>query len=136
MEALRTTLAHALARPHQFSFNVLKVSPDNPVWNPGPLEHPEPAPDAAPFRPAALTGLAALKPGAKRRHEEAVTAADAQYHKALAEHAEREATRQAQLRDARAKFDAEVEALRAATAQRHAAVTSSRPDSRVAIPTP
>lgn len=122
METLQTVLITSLGRTIQFDFESLKAHPQRPSWNPGSLEHEEPVPDAAKFAPPRPSGLASLKPGAKRRHEEAVAEGTRRYQQALSQHAERETDRRRQLTEARAKFEAETEAVAEAEQQQHAAV--------------
>jgi len=122
VRALQMVLVSSLARSEHFRFESLKTHPEQPSWNPGALEQAEPAPDPATFAAPALSGLASLKPGAKRRHEEADAAGQARYQEAVEQHAEREADRRRRLAEARTQFDAELEALDHAKGQQHAAV--------------
>ena len=122
MQALQTALVASLGRTSQFRFESLKTQPRRPSWNPGSLEHEEPAPDSAAFAPPPLGGLASLKPGAKRRHEEAVAEGNARYQRAVSQHAERETDRRRKLGEAKARFEAETEALDDAVERQHAAV--------------
>lgn len=122
VQALQTVLIGALGRTWQFRFESLKAEPRRLVWTPGALEHEEPAPAPSTFAPPPLGGLASLKPGAKRRHAEAVAEGNAKYEQAVSKHAKREAERRRELAEARAKFDAEMAAVAAGTEQQHAAV--------------
>jgi len=111
MQALQTVLVSSLDRTAQFCFDSLKAQPRRPPWNPGSLEDEEPAPDSTAFAPPPLSRLASLKPGAKRRHHEAVAERNAEYQQAISQRAERETERRRQLAEARAKFETEIEAV-------------------------
>jgi hypothetical protein len=95
--ALRTALSSSLGRADHFRLEDLKGHPALPVWNPGLLAQGLSAPDEASFAVAPLTGLASLKPGAKRRHEESLAEAQARYQQAGLEHERLEAERRRRL---------------------------------------
>lgn len=134
LEALRTALATSLSRAHQFRFEDLKTNPPEPTWDPGSLAQEEAAPDHGSFAVPPLTGLASMKPGARRHHDEAVATAEARYQAEIVEHAKREADRLQRLDAARAKFDEDLAAIKEATEQQHAAVDELQRRLRAAEP--
>ena len=122
IEALRTALSSSLNRTSQFELENLKSNPSKPVWNPGALAQEELPPNQDSFAVPPLAGLAAIKPGAKRRQADAVAEAEARYQQAVADHAKRESERRENLEASRAEFDANLTALNEAEEQQHAAV--------------
>ena len=126
MDALQTVLTSCLDRREHFDLESLKTYPRKPTWSPGALDREEPMPDPSAFAPAPLSGFASLKPGAKKRQEEAIAEGTARYDQAVSERADRETERRRQLAEARASFDAEADALADTVAQQHAAVDELR----------
>jgi restriction system protein len=62
----------------------LKVEPEIPPFQPGPLAHEESPPVLYTFLPPVAGGLGKLVPGAKRKHEQAVATATEHYNAEVA----------------------------------------------------
>lgn len=124
LKALEETLTSALAVRDPFSFDSLRETSARPTFSPGALEEPGEPPTAAEFLPPPLTGLSAMVPGAKRKHEERVRRAKEDFAEAQAEHERREADRVTALASARAAFEGELQSIEEAEAARNAAVDS------------
>lgn len=95
---LATLLASTLGEDPYLPFERLKEPMPLVRFQPPPeLAEPAPAPELQAFMPEPLTGLAALAPGRKRAHAEAVTQRQAAYEQAVAAHNETEKARLEQL---------------------------------------
>ena len=79
VERLEGLLAATLDVDDFLDFEVLKVTPDVPFFQPGGLAERTPEPDEASFMPPEPSFLHRLLPGAKAKHELAVDAAKAAY---------------------------------------------------------
>jgi hypothetical protein len=102
-----------------FDFSRLKIAPAQLTFSPGALADPEEAPQLESFMPAAIRGLSALVPGAKRKHQEHVDAANRAIAEACAQHETRETERAAALHRAREEFDANVAESESTTQKQH-----------------
>jgi restriction system protein len=117
LAAITDLLSRTEAEP--FDFSRLKVAPAPLSFSPGMLADSEEAPQLESFMPAAPRGLSAVVPGAKRKHQEQVDAANRAFAEACAQHEAREAERVAALHLAREEFDTKVAESEATTRQQH-----------------
>lgn len=117
LAALKDLLNRTADEP--FDFSRLKMVPARPSFSPGALANPEDAPLIESFLPPATHGLSAVLPGAKRKHQAQVEAANRAFADACAQHEAREADRVAALERARVEFDAKIAALEETTRQQH-----------------
>lgn len=115
--AALSNLLTAAAEP--FDFDRLKIVPPELTFSSGPLAQKATAPVIESFLPEAQRGLGGLMPGAKRKYQEKVEAANRSFAEASAQHQAREAERVAALNGARAEFEAKVAELDATTRQQH-----------------
>jgi restriction system protein len=123
VQAELAALSKLLSAPAEpFDFSQLKVAHAPPTFSPGALAEEEAGPVMESFLPEAPHGLAGLVPGAKRKYQEKVDAANRAFAEASAQHESREAERVEALNRARAEFDAKVADLDATTRQQHADV--------------
>lgn len=100
IKALDEILTGILSLP-ALTFAALKVTPEVPLFDPGPMGIAEPAPDWKDFaipEPGALSRLF----GGTARHERQMADAQAQFAAATAAHGQREASRKRSLAEARA----------------------------------
>jgi restriction system protein len=109
---LEGLLAATLSVDDYIDLDALKPGWADPRFDGGALSRPEPTPTLS--LPEAPSGLKRVIPGAKRKHEEAVSQLQAAHEAALADHHRREQTREADLARARAVFDERVAQRRAA----------------------
>ena len=111
--------ATSLLHPRTFQFKRLKTVLARPVFSPGSLARPEDPPALESFLPPTPHGLSTRLPGAKRKHQDQVEAAEAAFAQASQQHAAKEAERVAALGLAREEFDSKVAELEAATHQQN-----------------
>jgi len=117
--ALQGILAATLIVDDFVDFQTLKVEPDIPPFQPGALAVAEPMPTEAEFMPVPLSAFAKLIPGARGKHEHAVAEAAAVYEQAKVEHVERERLREAELAEARRRYEEDVEKIKARATAKH-----------------
>jgi restriction system protein len=129
---LRGILASSLASNSSFSFAALRIAPNTPTFS-KPTPPPQPArqdpPQLASFLPRPRSGLTALVPGARARHEHQVQVAEAGYQQAQYQYQEREAQVQQEaaqyrvaLATAEADFAKTVETIEQSTREQNAAM--------------
>jgi restriction system protein len=107
------------------TFDSLKVTPELPSFDPGPLGIAEPAPEWADYAPPEPGGLSRLF-GGLARHERQTAEGRNLFDTAVAEHRQREAHRQQALSLARATHERELAAIRAQAAAQNAEVEARR----------
>ncbi len=118
--ALTNLLASNTAEP--FAFSRLKALPTELTFSPGSLAVAEEAPVIDSFLPPTPHGLGAVLPGAKRKYEQQLQAADRAFAEACEQHEAREAQRLEALKKARDEFDAKVADLEDTTRRQHSDV--------------
>ncbi len=109
VERLSSILSASLTVDDHIDFEALKERPKIPRFAPGRIAAPLPAPVLEP--PPVPTGLRALVPGVKRKHAEAVAAAEADHEDALARHEQAEGERREALKQAQAEHESAVAAI-------------------------
>ena len=119
LSALGSVLATTLDRHAALGFDSLKTRSARPTFSPSWLAQAEDPPQLSSFLPTAPSGLAALVPGARKKHAQKVEAANAAFEQATEEHSWREAKRLAELKRAKEEFDAKLAELEAATRRQH-----------------
>ncbi len=107
-----------------FTFESLKVSPQPPRFDPGPLGLPLPSPEWGDFAPARPSGLSRLF--RRARYGRQVAAARTRFEEACSDHSRKEADRRDALAAAKAQHDREVTAARARAARQNAHVAAQR----------
>ena len=117
-------LLQSLQVPTRIDFSTLHTYEPPAPFDPGPLGHPAPLPDAAVYQVPSLGGLSRLKPGAQSRHAQAVAAAQAAYEAARHEWEAVEQKRLGAVEGARHAYDAELEAARMEGLARHAEIAT------------
>ena len=117
---LESLLTATLAVDDHIDLDSLKQPPQLVAWQHSALEAPEPPPDPAKFAPPPQSGMGKVF-GAKK-HEAAITAANAAYAEACNQHWHREQRRLADLQQAREAFDAANAAATAAAREQHDAI--------------
>jgi restriction system protein len=122
LKALEDTLASALATRGPFSFSSLHEKRARPTFSPGALEKPNEPPVASAFLPPSLTGLSAMVPGAKRKHEARVRRAEENFAETQAQYEQLEASRIAALAAAKTAFGQEILSVEEAEAAHNASV--------------
>ncbi|MFI0447378.1 restriction endonuclease [Actinomadura sp. 6N118] len=99
---METLLTGTLDEDPYIPFEALKETLQTPGFHaPAHLADPAPSPDERSFLPEPLSGLALLSPGRKRAHAQAEQEGRERYRQAVAEYAEAEDGRQAELARAR-----------------------------------
>src|SRR5438105_4176772 len=93
-EELEKLLAATLDVDDYLDFETLKVEPEIPPFQPGPLGIAAPAPQVETFMPTPLSGVGKFVPGAKAKHAQAVEVAQKTFESETAAHAERERRRE------------------------------------------
>ena len=129
-ELLTTVVRETVARlgrvlqdsSSDFAFSRLKRSAPELVFSPSTPRQVTEEPVLESFLPDEPKGLAALKPGAKRKYQEQVREAEAAFHDAHDAHARKEAKRLADLRAERDAFDAELAERDALVVRQHAEI--------------
>ncbi len=106
---IESILAETLGRDHRLDFEKLKPFLRLPRFDPKSLGQAEPAPRPEDYLPKPLAFFARLVPGARERHQIAVRDARARFDADVMRHAEREKSREAALR---AETAAHAEAVR------------------------
>jgi restriction system protein len=107
------------------TFDALKVTPELPTFDPGPVGIAEPAPewkDYAVPEPGALSRLF----GGTARHERQTAEARAGFEAATAAHSQREANRKRSVAEARAGYERMVADMRAKAAAQNATLDTGR----------
>ena len=122
LKALDETLASALTGREPFSFSNLHKTLPRPTFSPGTLERPNEPPAASAFLPSPLTGLSAIVPGAKRKHEALVHVAEDDFAEAQSQYEQLEASRVAALATAKTAFEQELRSVEDAEAEHNASV--------------
>lgn len=126
IKALDGLLTDSLSRP-ALTFQQLKVSFEPPMFDPGPLRNPRPAPQWSEYAPAEPRGLSRLFGGIARYEREMVQArgrfdaAQQQYH-------QEETHRKRALSEARAEHERKVSRERAKVAAQNADVGARQAD--------
>jgi len=118
----QSLLSAALTSPRPFFFNALRQHPTHPPFDPGGLDHPEPAPQLAAYLPPPLMGVRKVLPGAKRQYERDLAQAHQRYNDDTAAHTARERQREQALAARRARYDATVREIDERAAADNAAV--------------
>jgi restriction system protein len=111
LEALEGVLAATLPVDDYIDFEELKRRPDLPAFDTGLLSRPAKHPVLD--LPPAPSAMAKILPGAKRKHAEAVAAAEAEHHAALARYEEAENKRAAAIETAKADHQRRVAEIQA-----------------------
>jgi len=120
VSSLGSLLQQGLAKQPAFNFARLKQPAERPEPNYLRLQSPEPAPEPQAFTPPPPTGLA--KMFRKAKYEQAVADSRTAFERAVAEHAAREQTRNAQFLQAKMGYSAAVANAQAAATRQHAEV--------------
>jgi restriction system protein len=122
VEQLSKLLMSTLSVDDYFDLETLKERSEIPVFNPGSLAQPAPAPVLEQFLPAPPSGLKKLMPGAKEKHVQEVTQAEHVYQTALCEHKQHEEQRLHALAEAHARHERMVDEIRTRIANQHAEI--------------
>jgi restriction system protein len=122
LDKLNGLLAYALGSDKAFEFSRLKSTAKLPQFEPGPLVHASLPPDLAKFLPAAVHGLGAHLPGAKKQYEIALSEAQAKFQAAQDDYQRRETARLAALAEAKLAFEQNLAQLQQTTNDQHAEV--------------
>jgi restriction system protein len=131
---LTTLLSAGLSAARTLDFGSLRKRPETRPFKPGQLAEPEPAPMVERYAPIAPTGIYKLLPGARRKHEEAFTAAMQRYEDDAKKHANREADRAAKLAKARAIHETDMDKLAKEVTDWNAQIDQFEQDYRAAKP--
>ena len=146
-ELLTTVVRETVARlgrvvqdsSSDFAFSRLKRSAPELVFSPATPQQGADEPVLETFLPDEPKGLAALRPGAKRKYQKQVQEAEAAFQAAHDAHARKEAKRLADWRAERDAFDAELAERDALVARQHAEIdeletqfAAGQPDAMVA----
>lgn len=107
------------------TFDSLKVTPELPGFEPGPLRVAESAPDWNDYAPPEPGGLSRVFGGAAR-HERQTAEARAGFDAAVADHRHREARRQRAFSAARTSYERKIEEIRAGAAAQNAVIEARR----------
>lgn len=107
------------------TFGSLKVTPELPGFEPGPLRVAESAPDWNDYAPPEPGGLSRVFGGAAR-HERQTAEARAGFDAAVADHRHREARRQRAFSAARTSYERKIEEIRAGAAAQNAVIEARR----------
>lgn len=118
VRSLEHLLVDSLKTDPFVELDQLKTPPDLPVWDPGPLHHPEPPP-VRPVPPAPPSGIHRLSSKAKEDHAKALTAHEAAWQGAIAAHAQRETDRETALHAAWNDHQTRTAQAEAANTARH-----------------
>jgi len=121
-------LADSLSAHHFIDLETLKKTPKFPKFDPGALGVVEPPPLLESYLPGKLSVFRKLLPGAKRRHAERVAKAHERHGTDLADHAQRETTRNASLAEAQRQHETKIAKIRSEIAAQHAEVDQLRND--------
>lgn len=113
---LEGLLNNSLDSNERFSFASLRLVPALPPFVPGDLGREESSPSRDRFLPTKPSGLAWHLPGAKKRYEGQLLAAEAQYDNAVAAWKDREDRRRKGLAAAKEKYEAEIAKAKASAA--------------------
>ena len=124
VKVLDQVLISVLPLP-SFTFDTVKVTPELPSFDPGPLRAAEPAPGWNDYAPPEPSGLSRVFGGAAR-HERLTVEARVSFDAAVAEHRHREAQRQRALLAARATYERKIEDIRVEAAAQNTAVDARR----------
>lgn len=124
VDALGQILDATLALDDHIDFEALKERPVLPMFDPGTVGRQRSAPRVK--LPAPPRGIQTLVPGTKRRHAEAVAAAEESHRQSLEKYEQDEARRLEALAGARADHEAEVARIRAEIDERNAEVDRFR----------
>jgi restriction system protein len=122
LDQLNGILASALDSDKAFEFSRLKSTAKLPHFEPGSLAQAGPPPDPAKFLPAAVHGLGAHLPGAKKQHEIALSEGQAKLQAAQEDYQSRETARLAALAEAKLAFEQNLAQLQQTTIDQHAEV--------------
>ena len=107
------------------TFDSLKLTPELPGFEPGPLRIAEPAPDWNDYAPLEPGGLSRVFGGAAR-YERQIAEARASFDAAVADHRHREAQRQRAFSAARASYERKIGEIRAGAAAQSAVIEARR----------
>jgi len=121
---LGSILSESIGVDHRLPFEKLKSVPQRPPFEPGVLGKIEDAPRRESYLPRPLGFFASLIPGAKARHVLAVREARAKFDADVAEHSEREKSRQVALNAALAEHQGKLKKLEEAAGRQHQEVDS------------
>lgn len=134
VQALENLLAETLAIDDFLDLDRLKRPPEMPTFDAHGLAVPEAAPALQTYLPRQLSLIEKLWPGAKEKHALAIANGQRRYAAALAAHAQREATRETRLREARARFEKQVAIARRKAAEQYAEIDRFKRDFTAGLP--
>lgn len=127
-EALEGILKATLAVDDYIDLDTLKQHPAIPAFNPGQLGQPTPQPQRSAYNVAPQTFAQRLVPGAKERHEKALSEVQLRFERDTSAWEAFEVGRNAQLQAAREAYDREVAEIMAKTAAQHAEIDAMKAD--------
>jgi len=128
--ALQGLLAATLGVDDRIRFSALKRSAARPQWQHAGLEQPEPAPVLDTFLPPPPAGLSKVFGTGKGKHQQALAGARASYEQAAGQHRIREENRSRTLAQARAEWQAAVDAADAEARKQHEEIDAFEADYR------